>query len=400
MKRKVYNSFQLKFFMDNGDFINPELFRQVIKKRKLSGPNGWLLFVACNQGLELARKVKREYETLLKKNGSELKEIPLINDSVKKVSLEGKITRVFEDTETSPRLPEHVAGSNAFVFQSVHELQSGNTVNENFMQLLQVVRSLREHSSKTITAVVPYSPSSRQEKPTAYQRESILARLNADLLIEAGISGVLYYHLHADSIRGFYKAGIKFTSLNGLDLFIDTMDKRFHGREDVICVSTDSGAAKSTVQFADALGVEYAIGNKLRPKQEKTDLIGIIGNLKGKKIAVIGDDESVTVSSLMNIVKWLYDGYTTKEGEHISIKETYILISHNKIRPEHLHKLIKAHERYGLREFHVTDTIPQTDEVLSLPFIRVHSLAERFARTINRLHYNQSVSKLFYQPKE
>jgi ribose-phosphate pyrophosphokinase len=178
------------------------------------------------------------------------------------------------------------------------------------------------------------------------------------------------------------------------------MYEKFHGRKDVICVSTDAGSANSTRHFAEALGVEYAIGNKIRPKQEKTDLIGIVGNLEGKKIAIIGDDESVTVSSLLNIVKWLYKGYDTKEGEHISIKETYILISHNKIRPKHLHKLVEAHERYGLSEFHVTDTIPQTDEILSLPFIRVHSLAERISRTINRIHYNQSVSKLFYQPKE
>lgn len=378
--------------MANGNFITPEMFEYEIKKKELRGPNGWLLFVACNQGIELARKVKNEYETLLKKNGSELKEIPLINDALKDVSLEGKITKVFDDTETTPRLPEHVAGSNAFVFQSVHELQSGNTANENLMQLLQTVRTLKVHGAKTITTVTPYSPSSRQDKPTTFKREATISKLNADLLITAGINGVLVYHPHSESIRGFYEPSARFTALNGLDLFIEIMDQKFHGREEVICVSTDSGAAKSTIYFANAMDVEYAIASKFRPKQEKTDLIGIIGNLLGKKIAIIGDDESVTVSSLSNVVKDLFVKY--------GIKETYILISHNKVRPKYLHRLIEAHKEYGLKELHVTDTIPQAGEIRNLPFVKVHSLAESFAFTINRLHYNQSVSKLFYQPEE
>jgi phosphoribosylpyrophosphate synthetase len=66
-----------------------------------------------------------------------------------------------------------------------------------------------------------------------------------------------------------------------------------------------------------------------------------------------------------------------------------------KLHKDHIPKLEKAHRRWGLKEIHITDTIPQIPEILNLDFMVVHSLARRFAGVINRMHYNQSVSKLF-----
>ena len=68
-----------------------------------------------------------------------------------------------------------------------------------------------------------------------------------------------------------------------------------------------------------------------------------------------------------------------------------------KMQPAAVAGLVEAHEKYGLAEVHVTDTVPQTQELMDLPFVIVHSLARRFAATINRLHYNRSVSDLFFR---
>ena len=76
---------------------------------------------------------------------------------------------------------------------------------------------------------------------------------------------------------------------------------------------------------------------------------------------------------------------------------THVAISHAKIDSDHLEGFRRAHEKCGLKALHVTDTVPQTEEFLGLPFVVLHSLARRFATTINRLHYNQSVSELFYR---
>ena len=134
------------------------------------------------------------------------------------------------------------------------------------------------------------------------------------------------------------------------------------------------------------MDIPYAIANKFRPGKDRTNLLGIIGDCSNKKVAIITDDESVTGSSIINAVHWLFEN-----GVH----EIHAAISHLKIREEHIGAFNNAHEHFGLKTLHTTDTIPQTSAILNLPYVRVHSLAQRFASTINRLHYNQSVSALF-----
>jgi len=367
-------------------FITPEKFEE-IKHKDLSGPNGWLLFVACNSGLDLAKGVKREYEIILRGHESRLVNIPLLNAQVKNGSK--LITSVYSDTETCPRLPDSVAGSNAFVFQSVQELKSGNTVNENLMQLFQMIRVLKVHGANRVTAVTPYFAYSRADKATFLKREATNAKLALDLLVTSGVNDVLTYHLHTEAIRGFAEPQARIIALNGLDLFID-MFPQFEKNYEIITVSTDAGGAKFTKYYADAMGLDYAIANKIRPKAERTEFLGIIGKLEGKKTAIIVDDETVTARSIKNAVKGLHE-----EG----IQQIYVAISHNKIRSQYIDNLIEAHEKYGLIELHVTNTIPQSEEILSLDFVVEHSTNERFARVINRLHYNQSISELFYNPE-
>jgi ribose-phosphate pyrophosphokinase len=360
-------------------FITPESFDH-IKKRNLSGPNGWLLFVACNSGIDLAMSVKKEYEAMLSASGSELVEIPLLG------SYNEPITRVFSDTETCPRLSEHVAGSNAYVFQCAHEHITPNTVNENIQQLLQVVRTLRAHRARNITVVTPYSPYSRQDKPSFLAREATLASLFVDQLKVAGAQTHVTYHPHALSLYGFYEPEMMLVALSGLGLFTEIFDS-FRGLEEVVVVSTDAGGAKNTVHFSEAMNIPYAIANKFRPGKDRANLLGIIGDLSGKKIAIISDDETVTGSSIANATRWLYSNF--------GVKEIHIAISHLKLREDYLSTIVELHEKYGLAALHTTDTIPQVPAIRNLDFIKVHPLARRFAATINKLHYNQSVSDLF-----
>jgi ribose-phosphate pyrophosphokinase len=361
-----------------GLFITPEVFAN-IKMKNLSGPNGWLLFVACNSGIDFANNVKKEYERLLQINNSDLHEIPLLG------SYEKPITTVFSDTETCPRLPEHVAGSNAFIFQCVHEHTSPNTVNENIQQLLQVIRTLRAHRARTINVVTPYCPYSRQDKPSFLEREATLASLFTDQLKIAGAHAHLTYHPHALSLHGLYEPDMMLVPLSGLELFAEIF-LNFRGLDNVVAVSTDAGGAKFTVHFSDAMDIPYAIANKFRPGKDRANLLGIIGDIHNKKIAIITDDETVTGSSLINATRWLHNN---------GIEEIHIAISHLKIKEEFVPALLDAHHHFGLKVLHATDTIPQIPAILNLPFIKIHSLARRFASTINRMHYNQSISALF-----
>lgn len=274
----------------------------------------------------------------------------------------------------------------------MHDVASGNLVNENLMQLYQMIRALKVNGAKNVTAVVPYLPYSRQDKPTTFKREATIAKLAADFFVEAGANGILTYHPHSESIRGFYEPRMRYTALNGLDLFLDIAGRiKGNNRMDDVCVvSTDAGGAKLTIHLAQGLNVDYAIANKFRQKAEQAEMLGIIGKVEGKRVAILADDETVTMTSLNNAAREIHTRY--------EVAEIHMLISHAKLRPQHVPRLIKAHNEYGLEMIHFTDTVPQTPALTSLPFVTIHRLDGRLARTINRLHYNQSVSELSYNP--
>jgi ribose-phosphate pyrophosphokinase len=178
-------------------------------------------------------------------------------------------------------------------------------------------------------------------------------------------------------------------ALSGLDRFIE-MFEQFRNKNDVVVVSTDAGGAKFAVHYSEAMGVTHAIASKFRRGKDAPDLLGIIGSLEGKTTAIVVDDETVTFSSILNTVESLHKNY--------HIPNIYAAVSHAKMKKEFLPQLIKAHREFGLKEFHITDTIPQIPEIQKLDFVVIHTLARRFAATINRLHYNQSVRELFYKP--
>jgi len=360
-------------------FITPESAHLHQKKTSITS-NGALLFVACNSGIDFANTVKTEYEKMLKMSNSSLTSIPIMGTKEK------PIISVFSDSETRPRLDEHVADSDVYVFQSVHENISGNTVNENIQQLLQVVRTLRAHRAKTITVITPYSPYSRQDKPTFMKREAALAALFADQLKVAGADIYLTYHAHTMGLCGFYEPEIQFVALSGLALFYSIF-KEMKGKSNVLVVSTDAGGAKFAIRLSELLNLSHAISSKFRKEKDRSNLLGIIGDLDEKDTAIITDDETVTGSSLLNTVEGLYKNF--------NIKNIHIAISHLKLKKQYLDGFIRANKELGLTKLHITDTIPQIPEVLSLDFIQMHSIGNAIASTINRLHYNKSIGKIF-----
>ena len=144
----------------SNDFITPAHYTEIERKR-MQGPQGWLLFAACTSGLAFAPQVKHAYDKQLEQLG-ETRKVILLNDYRK----DGVITKICTDEETIPNLPYSVGGSHTYVFQNVHNSTSVSTVNENLMELYQLVRTLKENGAQSVTAVIPYHPYARQDKPT------------------------------------------------------------------------------------------------------------------------------------------------------------------------------------------------------------------------------------------
>lgn len=340
-------------------------------------PRGRILFAGCRSGSYLSAKVARRYKELLMKEGCK--------DDILHIE---NIDKQFSDTETCVRLNIHVSGYDVFLFQALFDPTSNRNVDQNYLAFLIAARALREHGAHHITAVLPYLAYARQDKPTSFMREPTTARLMADLSIEAGIDRLVTWAPHSSQIHGFY-ANIPANMLDALPLFIEEY-RRFEGRNDVIAVAPDAGISKFVANFGRILNLRCAIGSKYRPRPEEAVIPEIIGDFTGKRIAIILDD-MISGGGTMHAI-------TRKLVEEKGIEEVYIGISHNLCVGHAYDFLIDLYKSYRLKELIVTNSIPQTDEFQSLPFISEKCLSEILCRVINRIHYNRSVNEVLYQP--
>ncbi|MFO7958264.1 MAG: ribose-phosphate diphosphokinase [Candidatus Brocadiia bacterium] len=357
-------------------FFTPEIFAHQQALRMVS-PRGRLLIAGCCSGSYLTRKVVDRYRELLAEAGGR-------NDVLHLEDIDYR----FSDSETCVRLEEHVGGYDVFLIQALFDPTSERTIDQNYMAFLIAARTFREHGANHVTGVLPYLAYSRQDKPTKFMREPTTAKLMADLSVEAGIDRLISWDPHSGQIRGFY-AGRPTNMLETLTLFIETFAE-YEGREDVIAVAPDVGASKFVTHFGRALDLNCAIASKFRPEPERAEITDIIGEFEGKRIAIVLDDMISGGGTVHAVV--------TQLVENTGIEEVLVGVSHNLCVGQARDRLEELHADYGLREVIVTNSIPQTEDFQSLPFVTVRCLSDPLARTINRIHYNRSVSEVFWRP--
>lgn len=359
--------------MNGKKFFTPERFAQE-QVHRMESSRGKLLIAGCRSSAYLSTKVVERYNHLLAESGSQ--------DTVLYLQ---DVDFQFSDSETCARLKIHVGGYDVFLIQALLNPIMGPYVDHNYMAFLIAVRTFRDHGARHVTAVLPYLAYARQDKPTKFMREPITAKLMADLSIEAGIDRIITWEPHSDQLSGFY-GSMPVEMLDALTLFVDVF-RHFQGRNDVIAVAPDAGASKFVTYFGRALGLNCAIASKYRPQPEEAVISEVIGDLVGKRVAIVLDDMISSGGTIYALIKKLVQ----EEG----IREVYLGASHNLCRPAAYERLLELHANYGLKEVIVTNSIPQTEAFLNLPFLSVICLSDTLSRTINRIHYNRSVSELF-----
>ncbi len=354
-------------------FFTPEsVYRE--QQHRMESNQGQLLVASCRSASYMTERVVDVYERLLKDSGS--------SESISRLD---DIDESFSDSETKVRISRHVGGADVFLFQSLLDPRSDRTVNDNYMRFLIAVRAFREHGANRITAVLPYLAYARQDKPTKFKREPTTARLMADLGLSAGIDRVISWDPHSGPIRGFY-GQTPTNMLDPLSLFTDFFSE-YRGRPDVIAVAPDAGATKLIMHFAKAMELQSAVAVKYRPEQEESKITDVIGDFTGKRRAIVLDDMISSAGTVGALVKLLAE----KKG----IEEVFLAASHNLCMEQAFSALTELHRDYGLKKVFITNSIPQLDSFEGLDFLTVMDLSGIFARTINRIHYNYSVSEIF-----
>lgn len=276
----------------------------------------------------------------------------------------------FSDGEIAVKINESVRGADTYVVQPTCP-----PANENLMELLVMIDSLRRASADRITAVIPYYGYARQDRK-AQARDPITAKLIANLLTTAGANRVLTLDLHAPQIQGFFD--IPVDHLYGSPI----LAKYFRDKNlsDITVVAPDVGAVKESRTFAQRLGeASLAIIDKRRPKPNVSEVMNLIGEVEGKNLIIFDDmiDTAGTITQAAHTLKTM------------GAKAIFACCTHPVFSGPAIQRLNDA----PIDELVVLNTIPQ--DIQRLPKMKILSVAPMVAQAIERIHLHQSVSLLF-----
>lgn len=285
--------------------------------------------------------------------------------------LSGLMLEKFANGETYARFEETVRGCEVFFIQSL----AGTNVNDLLMETLIVSDAATRASAASFTAVIPHYGYARQDRKAA-SREPITARLVANLLEAAGVDRVITLDLHSNQIQGFFD--IPVTHLTALYLFGDYFKTKDFDWDNTVVVSPDMGRAKVAKKLSDYLGCEVAIAHKGRPKHNAAEVMGIIGNIKGKT-CIINDDMIDTGGTLVGSINKLKD---------MGAGDIYISATHGIFSGEALERL----ETAPIVECVVTDAIPCAMANVPGSKIKQISVAQEISDAIYNVYANKSVS--------
>lgn len=279
----------------------------------------------------------------------------------------------FSDGEVMISINENVRGKDVFFIQP-----TCYPTNDNIMELMVALDAMRRASARRITAVIPYFGYSRQDRRPRSARVPISAKVVANMLTSVGCDRVLTIDLHADQIQGFFEIPVD----NIYASPVIHEDIMAGAGENVAVVSPDVGGVLRARAVAKQIpGADLVIIDKRRPAPNVAEVMNIIGDVKGKNCIIVDDivDTAGTLSSASKILK-------EKGAASVKAYCTHPIFSG---------KAIENIQNSGLDEMVVTDTIPLRDAAKECSKIRVISISNIIAETIERIHNEESVSTLF-----
>ncbi|XP_057980425.1 ribose-phosphate pyrophosphokinase 1 [Malania oleifera] len=274
-----------------------------------------------------------------------------------------KIKR-FADGEIYVQLQESVRGCDVYLVQPTCP-----PANENLMELLIMIDACRRASAKNITAVIPYFGYARADRKTQ-GRESIAAKLVANLITEAGANRVLACDLHSGQSMGYFD--IPVDHVYGQPVILDYLASKTICSDDLVVVSPDVGGVARARAFAKKLSdAPLAIVDKRRHGHNVAEVMNLIGDVKGK-VAVMVDDMIDTAGTITKGAALLH-----QEGA----REVYACSTHAVFSPPAIERLSS-----GLfQEVIITNTIPVSEQNY-FPQLTVLSVANLLGETIWRVH--------------
>ena len=276
----------------------------------------------------------------------------------------------FSDGEISVNLWETVRGVDVYIIQPTCD-----PVNDNLMELLIMIDSVKRASAGRINAVIPYYGYARQDRK-AKARDPITAKLVANLLVAAGADRVLTMDLHANQIQGYFD--IPVDHLVGMPIIAKYFKEK--NLDDVCIVSPDHGSVTRARNMAEFFNCPIAIVDKRRPEPNKSEIMNIIGDIEGKNCIILDDmiDTAGTITNAANVIK------------EMGAKNVYAGATHGILSGPAIERIQSSQ----ICELALLNTVPVKDEKL-IDKMTMLSVAPLFAEAMTRVFTNGSISKLF-----
>jgi len=281
--------------------------------------------------------------------------------------------RRFADDEIFVEIHENVRGEDLFVIQS-----TSAPTNDNLMELLICIDALRRASARRITAVTPYFGYARQDRKPG-PRTPISAKLVANLITTAGADRVLAVDLHAGQIQGFFD--IPTDNLYSAPVMAADILQRYNG-DNLMVVSPDVGGVVRARALARRLNnAPLAIVDKRRDKPGQSEVMNIIGEIRGRDCILI-DDIIDSGGTLCNAAEALADA---------GANSVIAYLTHGVLSGTAVQRVDDS----VLNELVISDSIQPSEAALASAKLRVLSIAPLVGEAIHRIAEESSVSSLF-----
>ena len=282
------------------------------------------------------------------------------------------VSKRFADGELYVQIQQSIRGCDVFLIQPTCA-----PVNDSLMELMIMVDACKRASARQITAVVPYFGYARADRKTA-GRESITAKLTANILVKSGVDRVLAMDLHSAQIQGYFD--IPCDHIYGSPVLVDYLSKM--NLKEIVVVSPDVGGVARARAFAKQMkDSPLAIIDKRRSGHNVAESLTVIGEVSGKTAILIDDmiDTGGTICAGAELLR--------REGA----KKVIACASHAVFSPP-------AYERLSKKDLFeqviVTNSIPVPNN-LHFSQLKVLSVANMLGEAIWRIHEESSVSSMF-----
>lgn len=280
------------------------------------------------------------------------------------------VQKRFADGELYVQIQESIRGADVYLVQP-----TCRPVNDHLMELLVMIDACRRASARQITAVLPYYGYARADRKTA-GRESITAKLVANMLTHAGADRVLAMDLHSAQIQGYFD--IPLDHVYGAPAIFQYI--RECNLSNIVVVSPDVGGVARARAYAKKLDAPLAIIDKRRQAHNDVEVFNVIGDVRGRTALLVDDmiDTAGTISEGAKLLR--------REGA----EAVYACATHPVFSAQAIERLSSG----IFEEVIVTNTIPIAPE-RRFPQLKILSIANVLGEAIWRIHEDNSVSSMF-----